>query len=73
MFRKKIINVSSHLKNDLHLGTKTESNRCLDIGTKGEWNYSLRQIKHWYILRFVIILVKIWVLLTLFFQHSYSF
>jgi len=35
MFRKKIINASSNLKKSLHLGTKIESNECLDIGTEG--------------------------------------
>jgi len=34
MFRKKIINASSNLKGDLHLGTKIKSNEGLDIGTE---------------------------------------
>jgi len=35
MFRKKIINASSNLKRDLHLGTKIKSNECLNIGMEG--------------------------------------
>jgi len=35
MFKKKIINASSNLKEDLHLGTKIKSNGDLDIEMEG--------------------------------------
>jgi len=35
MFRKKIINASNNLKEDLHLGIKIKSNGGLDIETEG--------------------------------------